>query len=308
MLHVSCLFKYLHIYSLLIHSVVQNCNLDIFSEKVTMYQTTSKQKPNIFIEEFKKYILFFRICFFFPWSKDQPCGVMMINLIRIAKTLFCLCILFIFCFSDPGIFECWKTMQSLSRHAIFFGYFITLVVCLVNADLTKDRQSKMFELFEQIDTELQFKLLVVIDYVHQKRQIFKKLGVSAILLLSIFIGTIINDYYERKALILTFAKKLQANLIFVRCLQLVFYIDLTKMRMDMIKSRLNQFLMGRTKIHSSKQTYQKISTMKNVYRQIWEITYNLNKCFGMSLLSITTFFFLDFVCKLLELVTRFIKS
>lgn len=264
-----------------------------------MYRTATNHKQNIFIDEFKKYIFSFRIFFFVPLFEEQKCGFLLRNLIRITKTLFCVCIVFIYCYTDPKVFENWTTMRALSRHAIFFGDSITLIACFVNADLSKDHEPKIYDLFEQIDMELQFKLLVVVDYVRQKRQIYKKLGVSITLLLSVFIGTAIIDSYANKPLLVLIAKKLQANLIFVRCLQLVFYIDLTKMRMEMVRSRLNQFMMVQTKVCSFKQTYEKMVAMKKIYGQIWEVTHHINKCFGMSLLAITTFFFLDFVCKFL---------
>lgn len=263
-----------------------------------MYQNASKSQENIFIQEFKNFFLCFNIFSFFLLSHAKKYGALIKTCLRIAKMLLCFSIFIIYCFSDLKVFEGWKAMRSLSRHVVFFGHLLNLVVCIVNADLTTNHESKIFELFEKIDTELQFGLLVAIDYMEQKKPLYKKFGASFILLLFILIATIAIDYYERKPLIVYIAIRLAAGLVFVRCFQLVFYIDLTKKRMDMIETRLNQFLMTENTKQSFKLLYKKIVAMKNIYRRIWQLTHHINKCFGLSLLVITTFFFIDLVCKL----------
>lgn len=262
-----------------------------------MFRSASNPKGNIFIQEFKKFLLFFKIFSFFLLSKDKKCSVMITNLIRISKIFFCLSIFVVYFFADPKTIERWKNMQSLSHHAIFFGQFITLVFCLVNEERNENNQYKIFDIFETIDIDLQYKLLLVIDYADQRKQLFKKLGVSTILLLFVCITTIIIECHERKHLISCIAIKLAENIVYVRCLQLVFYIDLTKMRIDMIASRLNQFLKKEITEPPFKKVYKKLLAMKNVYRQIWEITRHINNCFGLSLLAITSCFCLHFVCK-----------
>lgn len=270
-----------------------------------------------FTNEFSKFIAFFRVWGYCPFSKTSP----ILNKLLVLYTfLNATVIISIFIsaffiqkvFSNPS-----SELSAIVAGLVFITLIITYLLNIFQSLINRGDQISMWNNLNDIDVILEKKLFTKIPYKKLRWEYFLKIGsiililiiVQVLFLYSLMSDSIFCDYYLHHFY--------PAFALRIRGLQNMFYVDLIKEMLLILNVKLEELIqLGGGEIsewnnnmimlveqhknqskHRSlnkKQVYNEILLMKQIYGKIWDVCNLINDSFGWSLLLITTQNFIEF--------------
>lgn len=193
-----------------------------------------------------------------------------------------------------------QNMKSQTIGAVvFFVQLTTHMIIVIQSYYTREKHLAIFQRITQIDDDFSIKLGTNIDYANMRKKYYRKIGIYIVVMIGTIGLLIIHQFREQEAFSILFLLQICYPKIVLRvsCIQVLFYIDVVRDRLDMIA----EWLRCPTKFSISKieQTnlnnveYSEIQLLKQLYGQVWEIGCVVNKCFGWSLLVIVAQHFIQ---------------
>lgn len=202
-----------------------------------------------------------------------------------------------------------NSIQGISGGLVFIAILIAHLIIIIQSYVTRRKQLQMIENISEIDNKLRQKLGTYCKSQQSyKRKVFTTFFVlMSTLIMAITLLALRNINY---LFILQFVYPL--IVIRVRCIQIIFYVDVLHDRLRIISDILRHFLnCEREMRHGAIKTiyyyvtdnegtvrrinrleYVELLTLKQIYSLVWDTSCLLNDCFGWSLLVICIQYFL----------------
>lgn len=203
-----------------------------------------------------------------------------------------------------------NSLQAIVGVLIFVAEIIAHAVIIIQSYTTRHQQLKIIENINAIDEHFQRKLSKTVEYDGQlKRYYIKVFGMFGVMLATLFAIILLmllrNDEY-----LLTFLLQICYSMIVirVRCIQIIFYVDVLNDRIKMVNNAFGILIKRESErlkvistfnqnfeVHQQKTTdldYVELQALKKIYCRIWDNICLINDCFGWSILAICTQYFI----------------
>lgn len=253
----------------------------------------------VFSNEMSIFVKFFKFLSFFPYSSN----IFVNNLLKVYSIIILLILTMLFAL----ILFVLKHVEVISLHLLIVGVYytgilITTFISVFQALATRSGQRMIYEIFEEIDCFFRSQLSVNINY----RCLRKRLLVKYLIIFSLvqIIDSFLVVSVIKKGLIDLFYLCTLAPFFLTRlwCLQIMFYVDLLNGKINLMNTKLENIIkkdngsdafilvVGEHDHRNMKITLNKqLSSLKEIYGRVWDISTLINYSFGWSLLAIVKF-------------------
>lgn len=210
--------------------------------------------------------------------------------------------LLVICYSSTLTYLMQNSVQKIVSVIFFFCVLITHFTIIAESYLTRRKQLQIIKNISTIDDILRQKLGKSQTKHNYSQYIF---GICSLMLFTVF-SMFLMDLRNTDWLY-TLQYVYPIILIRVRCLQVIFYVDVLDKRLlaisdivvhninceEAIKCQIKIINISKNIIQNPNSiSYVELVALKKIYSCIWFTNYLMNDCFGWSLLFIFTLFFL----------------
>lgn len=275
-------------------------------------------------EKFSYYLAFFRFCGFLPIYPKTTFYTCLKNLFRIIYVFFIIISLSAFVVYIQTVLKDAKSLSILTLKSLFMVNLITTLTSFIQSDVSKSVSMNLLNKLDEIDRVLQKKLSVKIDYDKELRRTRNTIGLAILIFLIVSVVVLSLAFTTLKAFTPIFLRKIAGILIFVRCMQFLFFIQILHFRLLLVNNTIKALLSK--KLNDSKKfnkialfikeaesqrevsLYDKLMILKNIHDSLWKSCQLVNELFGWSLLIIVSAFFIDFTLYGYFLILFFLRG
>ncbi|XP_055383690.1 putative gustatory receptor 2a, partial [Condylostylus longicornis] len=210
-----------------------------------------------------------------------------------------------------NVFEDSK-LSSLVSGLVFVSQSVAHITTIIQSILTKEKQFQIFTSYNEIDNDFKTKLNRTVNLRNIRVHLLNKISIiltililNMLILINFIIGTNFNTVYWYSFFTVQSLR--------LRVIQCFSYIILVNERFDILNEILLNFikeqynykkriftidsvnsLIENNNNMKSNKNIETILALKHIYNGLWDTVNLINECFGWSLLSIITSYFLDF--------------
>lgn len=239
----------------------------------------------MFFREFEKFILIFII--FGLWST----WINTKHKVPLSACSFLSILLSLSCFSSVCILKQFYEFNSLSNSV---GYVLHLLLMSTHLTVVIESifqwkgQLELIQKFINVDDLFRSKLRIFVPYRKEKREIFIRCFVLALLVIFVMIFLITYSCYHNLHYKLMYPSLLANMVMRFRLIQMLFWVYLVRSRYILIIYELKRIQMLQIKEKTEwSVTFDQLLSIKSIYEKLNESCELINKIFGSSLLVIT---------------------
>lgn len=210
-----------------------------------------------------------------------------------------------------GHFYRHTTLSAVVRIYLWVIMLLAFLVITIESLYTSKVQEQLIRKFSIVDWLIWREMGVCVPYQKEKRELFLRNFVIIAIMVFLNVSAAIYSYYTKSTIYPTIYSSWIMRL---RTLQIIFFVYLMRGRLSLINDELvdirrmlndrverNQtvdFVVAANvnidKLPTNNSIYQRILTLKRIYKQLYDICELINHTFGWSLLAISTQSFIAF--------------
>lgn len=291
-----------------------------FTLKFTKLETFSKK--------YSYYLTFFRSCGFLTIYPKTFFNTCLKNILRIIYLLFGIISLFSFIVYIKSIKLDGRSLSIMTLKSLFLVNLITTLTSLIQSDVCKSVSRNLLNKLDGIDRVFQTKLLVKINFPMELRRTRNTIALALFIFLIVSIIVLAQAYSTPKSYTTIVLRKIAGFLIFIRCMQYLFFIQIIHFRLMLVNRTIKDLLVEKLNKPKLKSVYivtqyvkeahkgcqhefslyEKLTVLKHIHDSLWQCCQFVNESFGWSLLIIVSAFFIDFTLYGYFLILYFLRG
>lgn len=281
---------------------------------------------NIFSKKYNYYLLFFRSCGFFTIYTKTVWNASLKNIFRIIYFLFGIMSLSSFIVYIKTVKMDGRSLSTMTLKSLFLVNLITTLTSFIQSDVCKSASRNLLNKLDDIDRLFQTKLSVKINFSKELRQTRNTIALALLIFLIVSIIVLAQAYATPKSYTTIVLRKIAGFLIFTRCMQFLFFVQILCFRISLVNEIIKDILSE--KLYKPKRAftitqyikeaskesghelflYEKLLILKNIHDSLWQCCQFINNSFGWSLLIIVSAFFIDFTLYGYFLILYFLRG
>lgn len=286
-----------------------------------------KLVANSFTKSYRYFLTFFRTCGFLIIYPKNFLSKCVQNLLRIVYLIFAISSLISFIIYIKTIKrEDTRSLSTMTLKGLFLVNLITTLTSFLQSEISKNIAKNLLNKFDQIDRILVQKIMLTIDYQKEIKHTRITVGLSIFCFLIVSIIVLGQAYKTPKSYTIIVLRKIAGFLIFVRCMQYLFFVQILKFRLAIVNDAIEELLVKRVeskdiftvvqfsiemnnKRHKTENLmYKQLMLLKMVHDELWQCCQLINDFFGWSILIIVSAFFIDFTLYGYFLILYFLRG
>lgn len=283
-------------------------------------------KIDTFSKKYSHYLAFFRFCGFFTVYPNTTFNTCLKNTFRISYFLLVIMSLLSFILYIQTIKMDGRSLSTMTLKSLFLVNLITTLTSFIQSDVCKGASKNLLNKLDEIDRLFQTKLYVKIDFQKELKQTRKTIALALWMFLIVSIIVLAQAYATPKSYTTIVLRKIAGFLIFIRCMQFLFFIKILHFRLMLVNETIKDLLSevinkpkpdytiiqyiseASKKSYPKILVYEKLIILKRIHDSLWQCCQYVNNSFGWSLLIIVSAFFIDFTLYGYFLILFFLRG